>query len=113
MVVRNQWFESDAPRSLVAGEEAAETITFGLDRVTYEIDLTTDNAHQLRDELSVYLEKARKASGQRGRKPQRASATAKDETHRFREWAQKNGYNPSSRGRISRNIIDAYQAANS
>ena len=30
----------------ITGEEAAETITFGLDGVSYEIDLSADNAHQ-------------------------------------------------------------------
>lgn len=95
----------------ITGEEAAETITFGLDGVSYEIDLTADNAHQLRDELSIYLEKGRKVRG-RSAAPQRFKASARDETHRIREWAEKNGYSPSSRGRISKSIIEAYQAAN-
>lgn len=95
----------------ITGEEAAETITFGLDGVSYEIDLTADNAHELRDVLSPYLEKGRKVRGRSGA-AQRSRTTTRDETHRIREWAQQNGYKPSSRGRISKNIIDAYQAAN-
>ena len=34
------------------GSPAEETVTFGLDGVTYEIDLSTDNAAKLRDELA-------------------------------------------------------------
>ena len=95
----------------ITGEEAAETITFGLDGVSYEIDLSADNAHQLRDELNVYLEKGRKVRGRAGSQ-QRSRTSSRDETHRIREWAEQNGYSPSSRGRISKTIIEAYQAAN-
>ena len=96
----------------ITGEEAAETIAFGLDGVSYEIDLSADNAHQLRDELSIYLEKGRKVRGRAGSQ-QRSKISSRDETHRIREWAAKNGYSPSSRGRISKVIVEAYQAANS
>ena len=95
----------------ITGEEAAETISFGLDGVLYEIDLTAQNAHQLRDELGAYVEKGRKIRG-RSAGQRRSRTSARDETHRIREWAEKNGYSPSSRGRISKSIIDAYQAAN-
>ena len=47
----------------ITGEEAAETITFGLDGVSYEIDLTAQNARQLRGEVGVYVEKGRKVRG--------------------------------------------------
>ncbi|MFJ7751827.1 Lsr2 family protein [Arthrobacter sp. NPDC097144] len=95
----------------ITGEEAAETITFGLDGVMYEIDLTAQNARQLRDELGFYVEKGRKVRG-RSAAQRRPKTSARDETHRIREWAEKNGYGPSSRGRISKNIMEAYQAAN-
>lgn len=95
----------------ITGEEAAETVTFGLDGVAYEIDLTAENASQLREELSVYLGKGRKVRGQ-PRSQQRSTTSSRDETQRIREWAEKNGYSPSSRGRVSKSIIEAYQAAN-
>ena len=95
----------------ITGQEAAETITFGLDGVKYEIDLTAQNARQLRDELGVYVEKGRKIRG-RSAGQRRPSTSARDETRRIREWAEKNGYSPSGRGRISQSIVEAYQAAN-
>ena len=95
----------------INGEEATETITFGLDGVLYEIDLTEQNAHQLRDELGVYVEKGRKVRVRSGVQ-RRPSTSARDETQRIRDWAEKNGYSPSSRGRISKRIVEAYQAAN-
>ena len=44
------------------GSEATETVTFGLDGASYEIDLSSGNAGKLRKELAHYVEHARKAS---------------------------------------------------
>ncbi|WP_395939874.1 histone-like nucleoid-structuring protein Lsr2 [Arthrobacter sp. CAN_C5] len=35
----------------------------------------------------------------------------REELQRIRRWAQKNGYNPSTRGRTSHSILDAYNEA--
>ena len=43
------------------GSEATETVAFGLDGASYEIDLSTGNAGKLRKELAHYVEHARKA----------------------------------------------------
>uniref|UniRef100_UPI0037370776 histone-like nucleoid-structuring protein Lsr2 n=1 Tax=Arthrobacter pityocampae TaxID=547334 RepID=UPI0037370776 len=98
------------------GEEAQETIRFGLDGKEYEIDLTTDNAEELRSALSQYVDAARKASGsRRGQGGQRGTSTSRakrDEVQKIRQWAQDNNHNPSSRGRISQSIVDAYNEAN-
>ena len=100
------------------GEEAHETVRFGLDGTNYEIDLTGDNAHRLRSTLSEYVDKARKAnSGRKSQGGQKSTSTAsgsgrsKEETQAIRQWAQDNGHNPSSRGRITQSIIDAYNQA--
>ncbi|WP_143263023.1 histone-like nucleoid-structuring protein Lsr2, partial [Amycolatopsis pretoriensis] len=37
------------------GSEASQTVPFSLDGVTYEIDLSEDNASALRDELARYV----------------------------------------------------------
>ena len=99
------------------GEEAQETVRFGLDGTTYEIDLTGDNANNLRSTLSEYVDKARKA-GTGGRKSQSGQKTtstssgrSKEEIRAIRQWAQDNGRNPSSRGRITQSVIDAYNQA--
>jgi hypothetical protein len=94
------------------GQEAEETIRFGLDGSDFEIDLTTENAARLRSVLSKYMDKARKApavrkSGLHGTSTLRSK---RDELQQIRQWAQENGHNPSSRGRISQSIMDAYSA---
>ena len=52
------------------GTEATETVAFGLDGTTYEIDLNDANAAALREALSGYVGHARKVTGggRRGRK---------------------------------------------
>lgn len=100
----------------VDGEATAdESVEFGLDGVTYEIDLSSKNAEKLRKQLSTWVEHARKVSGRRrgslgaGRKRpsiDRAQSAA------IREWAGKNGHAISSRGRIPAEVIDAFNAAN-
>lgn len=93
------------------GQEAQETVPFSVDGTAYEIDLTTENAKELRDLLGMYVEKARKAKG--GKSAQRSSAlsASRDEAQRIRAWAQENGHAVNSRGRINREIQDAYHAA--
>src|ERR1700689_4709370 len=44
------------------GSEATETVAFGLDGASYEIDLSSGNASKLRKELAGYVEHSRKAS---------------------------------------------------
>lgn len=47
------------------GSEADETVEFGLDGVSYELDLSEDNATALRNALSDYIEHARRSGGRR------------------------------------------------
>ncbi|MGX1491238.1 hypothetical protein RKD41_003497 [Streptomyces tendae] len=46
----------------IDGSEAAETIAFGLDGKSYEIDLNEANAKKLRKALAPYVEAGRKRS---------------------------------------------------
>lgn len=93
------------------GEEAQETVRFALDGTDYEIDLTGQNAEQLRAALSGYVDKGRKAgSGKQSSGSQKSASSRpkREDTQQIRQWAQENGFNPSSRGRITQSIIDAY-----
>jgi hypothetical protein len=89
------------------------TVTFSFDGNHYEIDLTDDNADALRETFSDYVAAARKVSGRQGRSG--SSSVAKrgnsDELAKIREWANANGHEVSSRGRISQAVRDAYEAA--
>ncbi len=99
----------------IDGGDADETVSFALDGVSYEIDLTTENAQELRDALAQWVASARKvggraAAGRRSAAPRRASADKPDLTA-VRSWARENGYTVSDRGRISGEVLAAYEAA--
>ena len=49
------------------GGEADETVSFALDGAEYELDLSSENAAKLRDELAVWIGHARKTGGRRRR----------------------------------------------
>jgi hypothetical protein len=94
------------------GSEATETVTFGLDGVAYEIDLSSGNAGRLREELAHYVEHARKAAGAaaQGRRRRPRSGAGREQSARIREWAKANGYKVNERGRIPANIVAEYEA---
>ncbi|MBJ8343926.1 Lsr2 family protein [Antrihabitans sp. YC2-6] len=104
-------------------EGLAEAIEFGFEGTTYRIDLRPENAEKFRKDLSKWVAAAAKVTGTRGR-PRKAASTAsvsspkasgsgrsKEELANIREWAKKNGHEVSERGRISRSVQDAYDAA--
>src|SRR5436190_670131 len=87
------------------GSEADETVTFGLDGVTYEIDLNSANASALRESLAPFVGHGRRAAGRRA--PARSAAprsAGKRDVADVREWARKNGHKVSERGRISAEV---------
>jgi hypothetical protein len=91
--------ESDVP--------AQETVSFSLDGIDYEIDLTARNATVFREELEPYRSAARKISGQKQRRrPAPASPDLK-----IRAWARDRGYKINDRGRIPGPIRKDYEAA--
>jgi nucleoid-associated protein Lsr2 len=97
------------------GEGAAdETVEFGLDGVTYEIDLSTKNATKLRNDLKQWVEAGRRVGGRRrGRSSsgRGRGAIDREQSAAIREWARRNGHNVSTRGRIPADVIDAFHAA--
>jgi hypothetical protein len=93
------------------GSDADETVTFALDGVTYEIDLSATNAAQLRDSLAPYVGHARRSAGRRAAGRTAPRAAAKRDLGDVREWARKNGHKVSDRGRISAEIQVAYDKA--
>ncbi|MEO7753521.1 MAG: Lsr2 family protein [Terracoccus sp.] len=91
----------------IDGGKASETVTFSLDGVTYEIDLSDKNARKLRDDFANWTGHARRSGGARGGR-KRAAATKRTDLGEVREWARANGHSVSDRGRISAEVQDAY-----
>jgi nucleoid-associated protein Lsr2 len=108
--------------------EADETVEFGIDGSSFEIDLSDANAAKLRDSLADYIGHARRTAGRRrsngrGASPAPAAAPAarkgggrasvdREQNQAIREWARKNTeYNVSERGRIPSEVSEAYHKA--
>jgi hypothetical protein len=104
----------------IDGGDAVETVSFGLDGASYEIDLNAENAAALRDALSTWVGHARRSGGRRAgsgaaarpRAARSASSSANGDTAAIRAWAKENGHEVSERGRISSTVLEAYKAAN-
>ena len=96
----------------IDGSDAEETVTFGLDGATYEIDLNSANAAKLRDAVAAYVGHARKVGGRRGARKSGGSSAGGTSAAEIRAWARSNGYDVPDRGRVSADVRAAYDAAN-
>lgn len=99
----------------IDGSEATQTVTFGIDGVTYEIDLNEEHAAALRESVEEWTAKARRVSGRRNTRRntrRRARSSVPGETQRIRDWARAEGIEVSTRGRISAEVREAYLKAN-
>lgn len=94
----------------LTGGTADETVAFGLDGTSYEIDLTTANAAKLRDALATYVGHARKV-GRTGRVAKKATPSGASPAD-VRAWAKSNGFDVPERGRIPATVREAFDAAN-
>ena len=95
----------------INGSEAAETVSFSLDGVSYEIDLTAPHATKLRDDLATWVGHARRSGGRKATRRAPGSVTKRGDLAQVREWARKAGNQVSERGRISAVILAAYDKA--
>jgi hypothetical protein len=101
----------------IDGSEADHTIEFGLDGVLYTIDLSDKNAAKLRKAFDPYLAVAARAGRGSGvsRSVSRRAAAApgrvgREQNQAIREWATKNGFEVSERGRIPSAVVEAFHA---
>lgn len=95
------------------GEVADETVQFSIDGRSYEIDLTSKNASELRDAVAPFVGAARRAGGAPARKNhQRTSSVptkTREENAAIRQWAGENGLQVSERGRLPATVLAAYE----
>jgi hypothetical protein len=98
------------------GQEADETVEFGIDGKSYEIDLSTANAGKLRDALAEFVGSARRAGGRAKRAvasaPTRRASVDREQNQAIREWARTHKMKVSDRGRIPSEVLEAYHQAN-
>lgn len=94
------------------GSENAESFTFGLDGIAYEIDLGEKNRAELARALAPYVEHGRRVSSRSRRRPSAGrSDVSRVDRGAVRAWAKQNGLAVSARGRISADVMQQYEAA--
>jgi hypothetical protein len=82
----------------LTGDPADTTVTFALDKTEYEIDLSNENAAEMREGLSRYVDAARPAYS--GYDPAAVRA-----------WAAGQGIEVNARGRIKADVVEKFRAA--
>lgn len=93
------------------GSEANETVTFGLDGTTYEIDLSTANAETMRKNFAMYVEMARKVGGKSRRRKATPAPKPAVSNREVRQWAREQGIEVSTRGVVPASLVAQYEAA--
>ena len=109
------------------GGDAAETVTFGLDGATYEIDLSKKNAAVFRKSFARYVNAARRSTApsrstrrtvpsRSTRRPAAPSTNGAKSKRDFdilqlREWAGANKVAVPGRGRIPNSVVEQYKQA--
>ena len=95
----------------IDGSPAAETLSFGLDGVTYEIDLSAANAAALRDQLAKWIGAAQRTGGRRATGRRAAAPSRRTDVSAVRAWARANGHQINERGRVPAAVQAAYDKA--
>jgi len=91
------------------GSVNAKTVSFGLDGMSYEIDLGEKNRAKLEKDFAPYVDAARRIS--RSRRPASPRPTGpRIDRAQIRAWAKDNGMKVSERGRISAEVMQQYEA---
>jgi Lsr2 len=102
------------------GTEATQTISYTIEGQEYEIDLSEENVQRFHDALEPFVSKSREVERQplpsrrgRGNGRRRSGASGRSDIAQIREWAMGRNMDVSRRGRIKKEIIDAYDEAHS
>ena len=95
----------------IDGTKAVETIRFGIDGASYEIDLNRKHAGNLRKSLGEFVEHGRKAkpTGTPAHRFSKTKANGMPRAAAIRAWAAANGITVATRGRIPADVVEKYQ----
>lgn len=95
----------------IDGSPDAGTVTFGLDGVSYEIDLAQPNMARLAEAFAPFIAAGRRVSLRRPAAGRGAKSARSTDRAAVRAWARQAGMTVSERGRISAEVIRQYEAA--
>jgi hypothetical protein len=90
------------------GSPGAETVSFGFDGHSYQIDLGEKNLAEFGNSLQPFMEAGRRTAA---RKAAPKAAGSRNDRAAVRAWAAGQGLKVSERGRISAEVMSKYDAA--
>jgi hypothetical protein len=102
----------------IDGRAGAETVSFAYAGRSYEIDLGEKNKAKLEKALEPFIGAARKVGSSQAaaRKASGRSATrspsAGVDLNAVRSWAAEQGMEVAKRGRLAKNVLEAFLKAN-
>jgi hypothetical protein len=91
--------------------DEVETVTFGFDGHSYALELCADHRQEFADFMAGHVAAARTDGNASFRKASRPAAEAKGDLNEMRDWAKANGYRVAERGRVSKEVREAYAVA--
>jgi hypothetical protein len=102
----------------IDGRAGAETVTFAYAGRSYEIDLGEKNKAKLERALEPFIGAARRVGGKQaaagkvsGRSASRQPSAGVD-LNAVRSWAAEQGMEVAKRGRLAKNVLEAFLKAN-
>lgn len=94
-----------------------QRVTFSYQGADYQIDLRPTNADKLDAALAPFIQSAQKVGTAKKNNGTQAATKAvtphrsPEQLQAIRDWANSNGYEVSSRGRIKKEIVEAFDAS--
>lgn len=97
---------------LTGDEEDVKTVGFNLDGADYEIDLGPASRDKLREAIEPFIKAARPVPVKQARtRVRRRSGSSDIDPVAARKWAAEHGIDVAPRGRVPKDVLEAYQAA--
>jgi hypothetical protein len=100
------------------GSEATQTLTYTIDGQEYEIDLSDENVQRFHEALEPFVSKSRQVERRaeparrgRGDSRRRGGGSGRDDIPQIRAWAESQRMDVSARGRVKKEIMNAYDEA--
>lgn len=92
-------------------EGEGEAVKFTYQGTAYEMDLSPENARAFHEAIGRFAKVARKSTARTGRTAAAPTQADKEHLAKVRAWAAENGHEVNQRGRIPKQIFEAYSAA--
>jgi Lsr2 len=95
----------------IDGTTPAEEYQFSLNGRMYVLDLSEHNRIALAQAMAPFVDVAREIPMPTPRRAPKPKAAKRDDLAEVRAWAKQQGMEVNERGRVAREILDAYDEA--